>query len=56
MRLALLVVIVCLAGCTVYEPAHRHEARTYVAPAPTATYAAPAPAYAPGSTTVIRSP
>jgi hypothetical protein len=57
MRFTLLAVMASLAGCTVstYEPAPRHTA-TYVAPAPTATYVAPAPSYAPGTTTVIRSP
>jgi len=45
-------------GCTVntYEPAPRPLATTYVTPAPAATYVAPAPSYAPGTTTVIRSP
>jgi len=57
MRLTLLAAIACLAGCTVstYEPVPRPVARTYVTPAP-ATYVAPAPTYAPGTTTVIRSP
>lgn len=57
MRFTLLAAMVSLAGCTVstYEPAPRPTA-TYVTPAPSATYVAPAPVYAPGTTTVIRSP
>jgi len=58
MRFTLLAAIACLAGCTVstYEPAPRPVATTYVTPAPAATYVAPTPSYAPGTTTVIRSP
>ena len=49
MRVAILAVIVSLAGCTVstYEPAPRPAATTYVTPAPV---------YAPATTTVVRTP
>ncbi len=56
MRLTLLAIVVCLAGCTVYQPAPRPAATTYVTPAPATTYVTPAPVYAPATTTVIRSP